>query len=55
MAKIGRRGGERRSARLSSLRTGPASTGSTSTEDTVEMPTPGIDISGGVDSGKRGS
>jgi general stress protein YciG len=46
MAKIGRRGGERRSARLSSLRTGTATTGSTNTEDTVEMPAPGTDVSG---------
>ena len=53
MAKIGRRGGERRSARLSSLRTGPANTGSTNTEDTVEMPTPGTDISGDEDSGNK--
>ncbi len=41
MAKIGRRGGERRSARLSSMRK-PDATGPTSaaTEDTVETPQP---------------
>ena len=56
MARIGRRGGERRSARLSSLRTGPANAGSNATEDTVEMPVPGTDISGDEDSGnKRGT
>lgn len=56
MAKIGRRGGERRSARLSSLRTGSAGAGSTNSEDTVEMPAPGTRISGNVDSGNdRGS
>ena len=53
MAKIGRRGGERRSARLSSLRTGPESTGSAATEDTVEMPVPGTDVSGGEESGNK--
>jgi uncharacterized protein len=42
MAKIGRRGGERRSARLSSLRTGPgtgtAGGAGAGTEDTLETP-----------------
>jgi|SRR5688572_33126134 len=53
MARIGRRGGERRSARLSSLRTGSATTGSSATEDTVEMPVPGTDASGDEDSGNQ--
>ena len=53
MARIGRRGGERRSARLSSLRTGSATTGSSATEDTVEMPVPGTDVSGDEDSGNQ--
>ena len=53
MARIGRRGGERRSARLSSLRTGPANAGSATAEDTVEMPVPGTDVSGDEDSGNQ--
>lgn len=44
MAKIGRRGGERRSARLSSLRTPDSTTTGTATTsnmaDTVETPSP---------------
>ena len=45
MAKIGRRGGERRSARLSSLRSGPGTgasgtTASTDMADTLETPAP---------------
>lgn len=43
MAKIGRRGGERRSARLSSLRTpdtAPGTAITSNTADTVETPSP---------------
>lgn len=43
MAKIGRRGGERRSARLSSLRTPDTTTGTatpSNAADTVEIPSP---------------
>lgn len=51
MARIGRRGGERRSARLSQLRGGPSSETSNSMADTVETPAPALEREGGGNTG----